>query len=121
MAEKPEDQGEFLSPKEIRQWADQEIKDVQKAAELRVREVSEIARAYSSGEITPEKADELQFKYTYRWGEALRGTNATEGRTDEEILAKIDSTRRPFVSPRETKEQFKRVFGRDPDDDAPSR
>lgn len=121
MAGKPGDEEEYLTPKEIRQWADQEIKDVQKAAELRTREVSEIARAYSAGEITPEKADELQFKYSYRWGEALRGISATEGVTDEQILAKIDSTRRPFVSPRQAREEVRKLTGRNPDEDVPSR
>lgn len=117
----PDEPEQYLSPTEMRKWAEQEIKDVNKAAELRVREVNEIARAYSAGEITPEKADELQYKYDVRWGEALRGTNAVEGRTDEQILAAIDATRRPFVSPRDSKEQYRKQFGRNPDDDVPSR
>jgi hypothetical protein len=117
----PEEPEQYFSPKEMRQWAEQEIKDVNKAAELRIREVNEIVRAYSGGEITPEKAGELQFKYDHRWGEALRGTNAVEGRTDEQILAAIDSTRRPFVSPRDSREQYRKQFGRNPDDDVPGR
>lgn len=121
MAATPDEPEQYLSPKDMRQWAEQEIKDVNKAAELRIREVNEIVRSYSAGEITPEKADELQYKYTCRWGEALRGTNAVEGMTDEKILAAIDGTRRPFVSPRESREQYRKVFGRYPDDDVPGR
>ncbi len=111
------DSDEYLSPKEMRQWAEQEIKDVQKAAELRIREANEIVRAYSAGEITPEKAAELQYKYDYRWGEALRGTNAAEGRTDEQILAAIDATRRP--SRRASEEARKSTRGGS--DDVPGR
>ena len=115
------DEPEYFSPKGMRQWADQEIKDVNKAAELRIREVNELVRAYSAGEITPEKADELQWKYQYRWGEALRGTSATEGVTDEQILAKIDSTRRPFVTPRQARDDVRKLTGRDPEGDVPGR
>ena len=115
------DEKNHLSPEEMRQWADQEIRDSAKAHELRTRELTDLVNAYSAAQITPEQADERMGRYQHRWGEALRGTSATEGITDEQILAKIDATRKPFRTAQETSEGYRRKFGSNPDGEGPAR
>ena len=96
----------------MRAWAQQEIRDAAKALEMRTKEINGIVEAYSAGAITPEKADELHWRYQHRWGEALRGANFSDGVPDEQLLATIDQVRKPFKSPSETRERYKRIFGR---------
>ena len=105
---------DFLTPKEIQQWADREIADATKALELRKNEVTEIARAYTAGEITPEKADELHSRYSQRWGESLPGTSVGDGRSDEQILADIDKAAGRAITPRELNERYRKTFERKP-------
>ncbi len=106
---------DFLTPKEIQQWADREIADATKALELRKNEVTEIARAYTGGEITPEKADELYSRYSHRWGESLPGTSVGDGlRTDEQLMAEIDKAAGRFARPGEVNERYRKTFERKP-------
>ena len=97
----------------MRSWAQREIKDAAKAFELRMRELTSLVGTYSAGEITAEKADDLKERYHHRWGDALPGRSASEGATDEQLLAGIDQAANalngPFVSPSETRA---RLLGR---------
>jgi hypothetical protein len=88
------EQEEPLSLKDMRQWAEYELKDVAKAAELRTREVNEIVSTYASGQLTPEEATKRCLQYEERWGEALPGATVGDGVSDEAILARIDEARR---------------------------
>jgi hypothetical protein len=101
---------EYPSPQDMRLWAQQEIKDVTKAVELRIRELTDLVTNYSAGEITPKEADERKDRYEHRWGEALRGCSTGPNVTDEEILTKIDGTRTPYISPDDRQERLKRRF-----------
>jgi hypothetical protein len=83
-----------LSPKEISQWARQEIANSAKAFELRVKEATDLATKYSTGEISPEEAKQRLIAYDHRWREALYGVSDVQNLTDEQILATIDETRR---------------------------
>jgi hypothetical protein len=106
---------DFLTPDEIRQWAERQIKEATKALELRTKEVTEIAKAYSAGEITPEKADEMHSRYYHRWGEALAGVTLGDGmKTDEQLLAEIDKAAGPFTTPRENYDHTRRLRGGNP-------
>lgn len=108
----------FLTPKEMVEWAQIELRVVAKGAELRARELLDLTTRYSAGEITAEKADELQSRYYHRWGKAMPGA-VPPGRVDEpvrpdaEILAEMDELNRkpPFVTPREA---YERRHGKDP-------
>ncbi len=87
---KQDGEEDYLSVRDIRQWAEREIREATKALELRTKELTDLVRAYSAGEITPQKANELHSRYYRRWGEALPGVVAPEALTDEQILGTID-------------------------------
>jgi len=103
----------------MRDWLHQEIKNSAKALELRVREATDFVTAYSAGEISPEQADERHSHYLHRWGEALPGAFVSQGTTDEQILAKIDSVKKPFVPPREISARYRSLFGGGSGSDTP--
>jgi hypothetical protein len=86
----PKDWKEPLSPRDIELWVRQEVADVEKASELRVKELKELARAYSAGDISPEQADALHSRYHERWREALPGAVTGPGISDERILELVD-------------------------------
>ncbi len=88
--ERPLDGGDYLSAKDIAQWAEQEIEEAAKAFQLRTRELSELARAYSAGEINPQQADAMHSRYFHRWGESLPGVTLGPTITDQQIIAGID-------------------------------
>jgi hypothetical protein len=115
------DNEDYLSPKDLRSWGEQEIKDLARAVMLRTHEIREMVDAYSAGQISPEKADELQWRYLKRWGEALPGVIVSDGMTDTAILARIDQAREPYKSPRETRDQYNRLFRKTPGEDDRSR
>ena len=100
---KIEPENPYLTPKDMRQWAQQEIQDAAKGLELRIRELTGFVGAYSAGEISPEKADELHSRYYHRWGESLPGHSVSENVTDEQLLAGIDKAAEaingPFMTP----------------------
>lgn len=114
----------FLSPKDMQSWAEEEMRDSAKAHELRVKELKSLVADYNAGKVTPEEADDRMLRYGHRWGDALRGASAQAHLSDEQIVAKVDSVRAmrgPFTSRRENAEGFRRVHGRYMDDDSPSR
>ena len=109
--DKQDDEEDYLSPKDMRQWAQQEIKDTTKALELRVRDLTDLVTAYAAGELTPEQADEQQSRYQRRWGEALYGATVGDGVPDDQILARIDAARGRFATPPAgRREQHRRIL-----------
>ena len=106
--DKAPEEPDFLSPKDMRDWAEQEIRDSAKAHELRSRELTELITAYERGEITPEEAEERNSRYQHRWQEALPGACAQM--SDEEILKRIDNARRPHSSLRGIREKYRERF-----------
>src|ERR1700683_4740522 len=69
------DEADYATPQELRSWLSQEIKDMTRAFDLRLREATDLVTAYSLGDLTPEQADERSWRYQHRWGEALPGTS----------------------------------------------
>jgi hypothetical protein len=84
---------DFLSPQEMAEWLDGEIKNTMRAADLRARDAAALATAYTSGKIKPEEAEQRLYQFSKRWGDALPGVSASENLTDGEILKRIDETR----------------------------
>jgi hypothetical protein len=86
-------QTELLSPKDLQKWLLQEQADSARAHELRVKSATELATSYALGELTPEQANQRFLEHDRRWGEALPGTHAFVGSTDEQLIASIDKAR----------------------------
>jgi hypothetical protein len=82
-----------LSPEEMQGWLKEEIRDLAKAHELRIKEATDFVTAYASGKISPEEATERLLRYDRRWGEALYGATASTDLSDEAILSAIDRAR----------------------------
>ena len=72
---KPDESSDFLSVKDMRETLEDEIHDVMKSAELRIREFSDFTAAYAAGELTPEQATDKYHRYMDKWGEALPGVH----------------------------------------------
>jgi hypothetical protein len=102
----------YLSPEEMRDWLNQEISDVTKAAELRLREAAMLVAGYDSGRLSPEQADEQHWRYQHRWGEALPGIHSGKDISDDQILSAIDDAHGVFVSPAESSHKYKELFRR---------
>ena len=123
--EENESGSEFLSAQDMRSWAQREIRDTAKAFQLRMQELTSLVGSYSAGEITAERADELKERYHHRWGDALPGRSATEGATDEQLLAGIDQAANalngPFVSPAESRARLLERHKRTTDNSSRSR
>lgn len=119
--EEEEEPKEFLPPRDIQSWARQQIKDAAKEFELRVKEVTSLATAYSAGEIAPNQAEERYFRYYHRWGDALCGVSVGDDWPDDKIIAKIDESRDPFITPQDRRARRSRPFKQSPDDSGHSR
>jgi hypothetical protein len=89
-----------LSAADVQKWLQQELADLAKASELRTREASALATAFSSGEISSEQAAERLTAYARRWPEALPGTHIAKGANDAELLSEIDKARHPQFAER---------------------
>jgi len=88
------DSQDILTPKEIAEWAKQEVLNSAKAFELRVKEAMALATQFASGEITPEMAKQRLVSFDHRWGEAMYGARVGESTTDDQLLTRIDEVRR---------------------------
>lgn len=79
-----------LSVQDLQGWLKEEIRDCDKAHELRVKEATEFVTAYAAGKLSPSEAMQRLLQYDRRWGEALYGATASPGISDEQILKAID-------------------------------
>jgi hypothetical protein len=87
------EEGTFPSPKGMSSWLEREITDIQKAAELRIKDATRFVNAYARGEISKDEAEEHSYAYSQRWGDVLPGVMRTGGLKDEEILKTLDEVR----------------------------
>lgn len=102
----------YLSPKEMQEWASQQITDSERMHALRARSATEIAKAYAGGALTPEQANDRMLEHEQRFGEAIPGTHAFPASTDEQLLASIDKVRGPYTPASEMKARFEERFGK---------
>lgn len=84
---------ESLSPQEMDAWLRQETDDSNKARDLRIKQASKLVEDYVQGKTTADEAMNALYEYDMRWGDALFGTHASSGASDEHILQAIDEAR----------------------------
>jgi hypothetical protein len=107
----PDPSGDTISVEDMRGALKDEIREVMKAAELRVRALSEITTAYAAGELTPEQATDNYFRHMDKWGEAFPGVRSVIGKSDEELLAMQEKSAGPYVTREENRKRYDAPFG----------
>jgi hypothetical protein len=85
-----------MSLTEMKGWLNQEIRDSEKAHELRIKDAKNLVDDYEAGRITAKEVNDRLYQYDKRWGEALPGTIASPGKSDEQILAEVDGAHVAF-------------------------
>jgi len=80
-----------LTPTDLRQWLNQEVRDVMKAAELRIKDATDFVTLYATGEISPSEAMRRVEQYDNRWREPILGVTTEENMTNAEILKLRDN------------------------------
>jgi hypothetical protein len=86
------------TPEDMRQWLQQEIRDLTKATELRVKDATDFVTAYALGKITPEEAEDRLSRYQSRWGDSpIPGVATEENTPNDEILRRLDDGLPPTV------------------------
>jgi hypothetical protein len=87
-----------LTPQQMRVWLQQEIRDLTKAFELRVKDATDFATAYAVGRLTPGEAMARLERYEYRWGDSpVPGVVVQEGMSNEQIVRRLDTKLAPEV------------------------
>lgn len=75
-----------FTPAEMRQWLQREVREVMKAAELRIKDATDFVTGYATGEISAKQAAERMTQYDARWGEPIWGVSVEENMSNAEIL-----------------------------------
>jgi hypothetical protein len=88
------DEPKLLSADDMRRWLGEEVRNVLKECELRVRDATGFTTAYAAGELSPKEAHKRLSRYEERWHDALEGIYASSFKTDDAILAAIDKAER---------------------------
>jgi hypothetical protein len=83
-----------LTPDQMRDWLTQEIRDLTKALELRLRDATEFVTSYSLNKITRDEAMKRLGQYDSRWGDPIPGVHAFGEMTDEQLIQQLDESKR---------------------------
>jgi hypothetical protein len=104
---------ETISVRDMQMLLQDEIREVTKAAELRIREFADLATAYAAGQLTPQQATDRYIRYQDKWGEALPVVNV-KGMTDEEIHVALDRVAGPHMKRAENRKRYGELFPKGP-------
>ncbi len=84
---------DYLTPDELLDTLRREVIAINRAAELRVRELTVLVTDYARGRLSPEEANERFSRYSGRWGDPIHGVSVVEGKTDAQILKEMADAR----------------------------
>jgi hypothetical protein len=105
MAKPEADEFGPLTPADMVQWLQQEVRDVTKASELRIQEATKFVTDFALGKISEEELLNRKSIYAARWGdETIPGVLSEEGMTNGEIMRRVDAT-----LPRSVQESIRRL------------
>ena len=89
--DKPDAPKDVISSDDMNAILRDEVQEVMKAADLRIREIAAFTTAYAAGKITPEEATDKYMEHMDKWGDALPGViRPVRYLTDEEITADME-------------------------------
>lgn len=83
----------YLTSDELLDTLRREVIAINRAAEMRIRELTVLVTDYARGKITPEEANERFSRYSSRWSDPIYGVSIAEGKTDEQILKEMADAR----------------------------
>jgi hypothetical protein len=87
----PDPNENTLTREEMRQWLEQEVRDLTKATELRLSDATEFVMAYALGKMTATEAMERLTRYGNRWGDSpIPGVYTDKNMTDDEIIRRLE-------------------------------
>ena len=90
-----------LTRDEMRSWLEQEVRDLTKATELRLRDATDFVLAYALGKITGKEAMERLSIYGSRWGDSpIPGVYTDKSMTDDEIIRRLEEGKREDATAR---------------------
>jgi len=89
-----------------------EIRSVNKAAELRIAELSDMAVKYAAGQLTPEQATDGYYRHADKWGAAIPGVFHVQGVSDQEIQAAMEQAAGPHTTRAENRKRYQAVIDR---------
>jgi hypothetical protein len=104
------DRSDTMSVKDMQEWLQEQIRDSERAHELRIKEASGFVSEYAQGKLTHEQAIERMKQYDLRWGAPLFGASAAPGISDEEIVQTMDQLQREHNA--RLREMRRKDFGR---------
>lgn len=80
---------------ELLDWHTNEVEEVMRAAQMRLRDSAKVIEDYRRGKIGFDEAAERVMAHETKWGETFPGgiTGNTRGKSDEEINKAIDEFR----------------------------
>jgi hypothetical protein len=79
-----------LTPGEMCAWLAQEVGDLTRALELRMRDATDFVTAYTLGKITATEAMGRYRSYYSRWDEPIPGIASDKSMTDDDIIRRLD-------------------------------
>ena len=85
-----------ITVEEMTRMFTEELANVHKGAELRIREFATALKQYAAGELTPEQATDRVSAYQVKWGDAVPGVYSVEGKSDAELVSSVDQRAGPF-------------------------
>ena len=80
---------------ELLEWYTNEVEDVTRAAQLRLRSATKVIADYRRGEISFDEAGERVSAHDLKWGHKMPGQveDVVRGQSDEEVNKAIDAFR----------------------------
>lgn len=91
--EKPEMPEDSLSVKDMKNILADRTREILKAADLRIRELTDLTVAYAAGEMTPKEASEAYCRHEDKWGEILPGVvQDIRSMSDKDIVTEMNKS-----------------------------
>jgi hypothetical protein len=103
---------DHITVNEMLSMFNDEVTNVTKGAELRLRDFSTLLKEYVAGNISPEQATDRMVRHQEKWGDAVPGVYSVEGKSDEELLAAVETHAGSFRTSAEIETKYQDAVGR---------
>ena len=102
-----------VSVEEMKTYLKDEIREVRRAADLRIREFTDFTNAYAAGELTPEQAMDKFHRHMDKWGDSFPGLMPHDSNlSDAQIIAGMEKGEESHMTREKARKRSDKVFGR---------